>query len=61
MFGTGLSVGRSIKESAVGSAGDWFYLSLTFGSCKGKGKGKGVPLHAIKALGGRGGIAPTHN
>jgi hypothetical protein len=23
-------------------------------------KGKGVPLHALKAHGGRGGIAPTH-
>jgi hypothetical protein len=26
-----------------------------------KGKGKAVPLHAMKALGGRGGIAPTHH
>jgi hypothetical protein len=26
-----------------------------------KGKGKGVPLHAMKAPGGRGGIAPTHS
>jgi hypothetical protein len=27
----------------------------------GKGKkGKGVPLHAMEAHGGRGGIAPTH-
>jgi hypothetical protein len=25
-----------------------------------KGKGKGIPLHAMKAHGGRGGIAPTH-
>jgi hypothetical protein len=25
-----------------------------------KGKGKGVPLHAMEAHGGRGGIAPTH-
>jgi hypothetical protein len=25
-----------------------------------KGKGKAVPLHAMEALGGRGGIAPTH-
>jgi hypothetical protein len=24
-------------------------------------KGKAVPLHAIEALGGRGGIAPTHS
>jgi hypothetical protein len=24
-------------------------------------KGKAVPLHAMKALGGRGGIAPTHS
>jgi hypothetical protein len=24
-------------------------------------KAKAVPLHAIKALGGRGGIAPTHS
>jgi hypothetical protein len=23
-------------------------------------KGKGVPLHAMEARGGRGGIAPTH-
>jgi hypothetical protein len=29
--------------------------------CKGKGKGKAVPLHAMEALGGRGGIAPTHS
>jgi hypothetical protein len=27
---------------------------------KGKGKGKGVPPHAMEAHGGRGGIAPTH-
>jgi hypothetical protein len=26
-----------------------------------KGKGKAVPLHAMEALGGRGGIAPTHS
>jgi hypothetical protein len=26
-----------------------------------KGKGKAVPLHALEALGGRGGIAPTHS
>jgi hypothetical protein len=25
-----------------------------------KSKSKGVPLHAMEALGGRGGIAPTH-
>jgi hypothetical protein len=25
-----------------------------------KGKGKGVPLHAMQEYGGRGGIAPTH-
>jgi hypothetical protein len=25
-----------------------------------KDKGKGVPLHAMEAYGGRGGIAPTH-
>jgi rootletin len=24
-------------------------------------KAKAVPLHAVKALGGRGGIAPTHS
>jgi hypothetical protein len=24
-------------------------------------KGKAVPLHAMEALGGRGGIAPTHS
>jgi hypothetical protein len=27
---------------------------------KGIVRGKAVPLHAIEALGGRGGIAPTH-
>jgi hypothetical protein len=27
----------------------------------GKGKGKAVPLHAMEALGGREGIAPTHS
>jgi hypothetical protein len=26
----------------------------------GTGKGKAVPLHAMEALGVRGGIAPTH-
>jgi hypothetical protein len=26
-----------------------------------KGKGKAVPPHAMEALGGRGGIAPTHS
>jgi hypothetical protein len=26
-----------------------------------KGKGKAVLLHAMEALGGRGGIAPTHS
>jgi hypothetical protein len=26
-----------------------------------KGKGKAVPLHAMEALGGRGGIDPTHS
>jgi hypothetical protein len=26
-----------------------------------KGKGKAVPLHAMEALGGRGGITPTHS
>jgi hypothetical protein len=26
-----------------------------------KGKGKAVPLHAMEALEGRGGIAPTHS
>jgi len=25
-----------------------------------KDKGKALPLHAMEALGGRGGIAPTH-
>jgi hypothetical protein len=24
-------------------------------------KGKAVPLHAVEALGGKGGIAPTHS
>jgi hypothetical protein len=28
--------------------------------CKECVKGKGVPLHAMEADGGRGGIAPTH-
>jgi hypothetical protein len=27
----------------------------------GKSKSKAVPLHAMEALGGRGGIAPTHS
>jgi len=27
----------------------------------GKKKGKAVPLHSMEALGGRGGIAPTHS
>jgi hypothetical protein len=26
-----------------------------------EGRGKAVPLHAMEALGGRGGIAPTHS
>jgi hypothetical protein len=29
--------------------------------CKGKKEGKAVPLHVMEALGGRGGIAPTHS
>jgi hypothetical protein len=28
---------------------------------EGKKKGKVIPLHAMKALGGRGGIASTHS
>jgi hypothetical protein len=39
-------------------------LTETFGSviCMGKKKrSKAVPLHAMEALGGRGGIAPTHS
>jgi hypothetical protein len=38
------------------------YKSI-FAACVGrqKGKGKAVPLHAMEALGGRGGIAPTHS
>jgi hypothetical protein len=27
----------------------------------GKSKSKAVPLHAMEAVGGRGGIAPTHS
>jgi hypothetical protein len=26
-----------------------------------RSKGKAIPLHAMEALGGRGGIAPTHS
>jgi hypothetical protein len=36
------------------------FLFFSF-SDKTKGKGKAVPLHAMEALGGRGGIAPTHS
>jgi hypothetical protein len=36
-------------------------LVLSRISCIMIGKGKAVPLHAIEALGGRGGIAPTHS
>jgi hypothetical protein len=35
-------------------------LSLFLTDYKGKGKGKGVPLHAMEAHGGKGGIAPSH-
>jgi hypothetical protein len=31
------------------------------GLSSGKKKGKAVPLHAMKAPGGKGGIAPTHS
>jgi hypothetical protein len=37
--------------AGVGCGGCFFYLN---------GKGKGVPLHAMQAHGGRGGIAPAH-
>jgi hypothetical protein len=47
----------------------WSYLikqlpghsCLTVGFPIGKGNGKGVPLHAMEALGGRGGIAPIYS
>jgi hypothetical protein len=35
-----------------------FYLEHLY---RQQGKGKAVPLHAIEALGGRGGIDPTHS
>jgi hypothetical protein len=35
----------------------WPFLSVF---CMYVIKGKAVPLHAMEALGGRGGIAPTH-
>jgi hypothetical protein len=36
-------------------------IALVFGRLSGDGKEvKGVPLHAMEAHGGRGGIAPTH-
>jgi hypothetical protein len=34
-------------------------LDVLVANCK--KKGKPVPLHAMEALGGRGGIAPTHS
>jgi hypothetical protein len=38
---------------------DEVFLSYSSGFFK--GKGKAVPLSAMRALGGRGGIAPTHS
>jgi hypothetical protein len=47
---------------------EWYHLSTKYhedlpSSSKviSGGKGKAVPLHAMEALGGRGGIAPTHS
>jgi hypothetical protein len=37
-----------------------FYIFLKFNSIH-TGKGKVIPLHAMAALGVRGGIAPTHS
>jgi hypothetical protein len=34
---------------------------MKFWLLQNEGKGKAVPLHAMEALGGRGGIAPTHS
>jgi hypothetical protein len=40
---------------------DVSHFSITWFVNFSKGKGKAVPLHAMEALGGRGGIAPTHS
>jgi hypothetical protein len=37
------------------------HLSYSFLTTTTKSKGKAVPQHAMEALGGRGGIAPTHS
>jgi hypothetical protein len=36
-------------------------LNITASQYIVKKKGKAVPLHAMEALGGRGGISPTHS
>jgi hypothetical protein len=40
---------------------DIISLQLCTPKVVGKSKSKAVPLHAMEALGGRGGIAPTHS
>jgi hypothetical protein len=38
----------------------YIFSSIIFSLCS-KKKSKAVPLHAMEAFGGRGGIAPTHS
>jgi hypothetical protein len=43
------------------SQGMFGYVTAVHYFMHGKELGKAVPLHAMEALGGRGGIAPTHS
>jgi hypothetical protein len=44
------------SDEEIKCNGQEFYIDLDIVS-----KSKAVPLHAMEALGGRGGIAPTHS
>jgi hypothetical protein len=48
---------KSVYLNLFGGGG---VKSMEYLYFKGVKKGKAVPLHAMEALGGRGGIAPTH-
>jgi hypothetical protein len=50
-----------VREIHVGYTAKRYHLItlINHSDCD-KKKGKAVPLHAMEALGGRGGIAPTH-
>jgi hypothetical protein len=56
-------INATFQNPKLSIASDPFHLknshSRHIGICK--SKSKAVPLHAMKAHGGRGGIAPTHS